>query len=68
MALFAPAVLLLDAREAFTAGTAVAAQIFLIARVVFVPVYAMALPVPFLRTIFWMAGFLATLYLYLMAL
>ena len=68
MALFAPAVLILSAKDAFTSGSLLAAQIFLIARVVFVPVYAFAIPVPFLRTIVWMAGFLATIYLYLLAL
>lgn len=68
MALFAPAVLILAARDGFTAGTLLAAQVFLIARVVFVPVYAFAVPVPFLRTLVWLAGFLATVYLYLMAL
>lgn len=68
MALFAPAVLILSVKDAFTSGSLLAAQIFLIARVVFVPVYAFAIPVPFLRTIVWMAGFLATIYLYLLAL
>ena len=68
MALFAPAVLILSAKDAFTAGTLLAAQIFIIARVLFVPIYALAIPVPFLRTIVWMTGFLATAYLYLMAL
>ena len=68
MALFAPAVLILSAKDSFTSGSLLAAQIFLIARVVFVPIYAFAIPVPFLRTIVWMAGFLATIYLYLLAL
>ncbi|EEE39176.1 inner membrane protein [Rhodobacteraceae bacterium KLH11] len=68
MALFAPAVLILSAKGAFTAGTLFAAQIFLIARIAFVPIYAFAIPVPFLRTLVWLAGFLATVYLYLMAL
>ncbi len=68
MALFAPAVLILSAKDAFTSGSLLAGQIFLIARVVFVPIYAFAIPVPFLRTIVWMAGFLATIYLYLLAL
>ena len=67
MALFAPAVLVLSAQDGFTAGTLLAAQIFIIARVLFVPIYAFAIPVPFLRTIVWMTGFLATAYLYLMA-
>ncbi len=68
MALFAPAILILSAKDAFTGGTLLAAQIFLIARIAFVPIYAFAIPVPFLRTTVWLAGFLATAYLYLQAL
>ena len=68
LALFAPAVLLLQAQEAFTAATLLAAQIFLIARILFIPIYAFAVPIPFLRTIVWLAGFLATAYLYIAAL
>lgn len=68
MVLFAPAVLILTVQEALTSGTLLAAQIFLIARMLFLPIYAFAAPVPFLRTIVWMVGFLATIYLYLMAL
>ena len=68
MTLFAPAILLLSVQDAFTSGTLLAAQIFMIARVLFVPIYAFAVPVPFLRTVVWMAGFLATIYLYLTAL
>ena len=68
MALFAPAVLILAAKDGFTSGTLLAAQIFIIARVLFVPIYAFAIPVPFLRTIVWMAGFLATAFLFLAAL
>ncbi|GAA6159345.1 MULTISPECIES: MAPEG family protein [unclassified Ruegeria] len=68
MALFAPAVLILSAKDAFTGGTLFAAQIFLLARIAFVPIYAFAIPVPFLRTTVWLAGFLATAYLYLQAL
>ena len=67
MALFAPAILLLSVQDTFTSGTLLAAQIFMVARVLFVPIYAFAVPVPFLRTVVWMAGFLATAYLYLMA-
>ncbi len=68
MALFAPAVLILAVSDGFTPGTLLAAQAFLVARIVFVPVYAFAIPVPFLRTLVWLAGFLATVYLYLTAL
>ena len=67
MALFAPAVLILAAKDGFTSSTLLAAQIFIIARVLFVPIYIFAIPVPFLRTIVWMAGFLATAFLYVMA-
>lgn len=66
MALFAPAILLLHAASGFTANTLLAAQVFLIARVLYVIVYAMG--TPWLRTLIWACGFLATAYLYLMAL
>ncbi|MEX0312425.1 MAG: MAPEG family protein [Tateyamaria sp.] len=66
LALFAPAILLLNAQGVSTAGTLLAAQIFLIARIVYVAVYAAG--VPWLRTGVWMAGFLSTAYLYIMAL
>ncbi|MEP3677020.1 MAPEG family protein [Sulfitobacter sp.] len=68
MALFAPAVLMLTLQEALTSGTLLAAQVFLIARVLFLPIYAFAVPVPFLRTVVWLVGFAATIYLYLVAL
>ena len=68
MALFAPAILILSAKDAFTGSTLLAAQIFLLARVAFVPIYALAIPVPFLRTIVWMVGFACTIWLYLLAL
>ncbi len=66
MALFAPAVLVLQVTGATTGATLLAAQIFLIARIVYVPIYIVG--IPYLRTGVWMAGFLATAYLYLMAL
>ena len=68
MALFAPAVLILSAQSGFSPNTLLAAQVFLIARVLFVPIYAFGIPIPFLRTIVWMVGFLATAFLYLVAL
>ncbi|MDB2407153.1 MAPEG family protein [Jannaschia sp.] len=68
MALFAPAILILAAREGFTGTTLLAAQIFLLARLAFVPIYAFSPPVPFLRTGVWGVGFLATIVLYLAAL
>jgi len=66
MALFAPAVLLLNATAGFTLATLLAAQIFLVARIVYVFVYAAG--IPWLRTIIWTTAFFATIYLYLMAL
>ena len=66
MALFAPAVLLLNATTGFTPATLLAAQIFLVARIVYVFVYAAG--IPWLRTLIWIAAFTATIYLYLMAL
>ena len=66
MALFAPAVLMLSAQGAFTANTLLAAQIFLIARILYPIVYVMG--TAWIRTLLWTAGFLATAWLYLMAL
>lgn len=66
LALFAPAVLILTTTSATTANTLMAAQIFLIARIIYAPLYWFA--VPWLRTVAWAAGFIATIYLYLMAL
>ncbi len=66
MALFAPAVLVLQAQGGFTAATLLAAQIFLIARVLYVIVYAAG--TPWIRTLIWVCGFLATAWLYLAAL
>ena len=66
LALFAPAVLLLAAKEGgFTATTLLAAQVYLVARVIYVPVYLFG--VPYLRTLVWLAGFAATAWLYLLA-
>ena len=66
MALFAPVILVLNAKGAFTPATLLAAQVFLIARIAYVVVYVIG--IPWLRTLIWVAGFLATIYLYLMAL
>ena len=62
MALFAPAVLILQAKGISTSGTLLAAQLFLIARVLYVVVYAMG--TPWLRTGIWGVALLATLFLY----
>ena len=66
LALFAPAVLILKMQDASTAGTLLAAQIFVIARILYVGVYVAG--IPWLRTGIWMLGFLATAYLYLVPL
>jgi len=63
LALFAPAVLMLQAKGALTPHTLLAAQVFLIMRLI----YAVAYPLgtPWLRTIVWVVAFLANLSLYL---
>ena len=66
MALFAPAILLLQATDGFTPTTLLAAQLFLAARVAFVVVYLLG--IPYARTAVWMVGFLATAFLYLQSL
>lgn len=66
MVLFAPVVLVLIATGASTAGTLLAAQVFLIARVIYVLLYAAG--VPWLRTVTWVVALLATVYMYLVAL
>lgn len=66
MVLFAPAVLVLAQMNAFGSGTRTAALIFLIARVLYVPAYALGLTG--VRTAIWLAGFAATIVLYLIAL
>ena len=66
MALFAPAILILAVKEEFSATTLTAAQAFLIARILYVPAYALKLTG--VRTLLWLAGFAATVVLYLVAL
>lgn len=66
MALFAPAVLGLHVQGISTSGTVLATQIFLVARLVFVPVYLTG--VYFVRGPVWMTGLFATAYLYWQAL
>ena len=61
MALFAPAVLLLG-ETGGGAGTLLAAQIFLAARVAYVIAYAADISV--VRTLIWFAGFGSTAWLY----
>ncbi len=66
MALFAPAVLILAAKDSFSASSLQAAQLFLIARLVYLPAYAFG--ITGLRTLAWLAGFGATVVLYLLGL
>ena len=65
MALFAPAVLALYVQGAGTPGTEIAAIVFLVARILFIPVYLSG--VYFVRGPVWMTGLIATGYLYTMA-
>ncbi|MBI1218445.1 MAG: MAPEG family protein [Rhodobacteraceae bacterium] len=65
MALFAPAILILQAKAGFSPTTLLAAQVFLAARVIYVPAYVFGL-VGF-RTLVWLAGFAATIALYLLS-
>jgi len=66
MTLFAPAVLILAAKQAFDPTTLVSAQIFLIARLIYLPAYAFG--ITGLRTLTWIVGFTATISLYFLAL
>ncbi|SLN59276.1 MAPEG family protein [Roseivivax jejudonensis] len=70
LALVAPPVLVLALRApeglAPAGAVTLAMQVFLVSRILFVPVYAAG--IPFLRTLIWAAGFIATLWLYLQAL
>ncbi len=66
MALFAPAVLIVQALQINSASTLLAAQIFLIARLIYLPVYLAG--IPWLRTAVWAVGLLATAWLYILAL
>jgi uncharacterized MAPEG superfamily protein len=66
MALFAPAVLIIALREQSSQSSVLAAQIFLLARVVYLPAYAFK--ISGIRTLAWTIGFFATILLYFMAL
>jgi uncharacterized MAPEG superfamily protein len=65
MALFAPAILILQTKGAFSPTTLLAAQVFLAARVLYLPAYVFNLTG--FRTLVWLAGFAATAALYLLA-
>ena len=66
LALFAPAILLVVMLDRTSGTTLLCAQVFLIARIIYLPVYALG--VPAIRTLAWLAGFFATAFLYLLAL
>ena len=66
MALFAPAVLALHVLGVSTSGTVLATQIFIVARIAYVPIYLTG--VYFVRGPTWMVGLFATGYLYWTAL
>ena len=66
MVLFAPAVLILTVMQATSNQTLLAAQAFLIARVVYLPAYAFR--ITGLRSLAWMVGIAATALLYFNAL
>lgn len=66
LALFAPAVLLIAVKDAGSPASLASAQAFLIARIAYVPLYVLG--VRGLRTAFWLVGFIATAYLYALAL
>lgn len=66
MVLFAPAVLLIVVTDKSTSQTVLAAQAFLIARVVYLPSYAFG--ITGLRSLAWTVGLLSTALLYFLAL
>ena len=66
MTLFAPAILILVTLDRTSPSTLLAAQVFLVARIVYVPMYAFGIPA--LRTLAWLSGFAATAVLYFLAL
>jgi len=63
---FAVAILLLAFSGGYTQYTTMAALVFLLARLVHLPAYILG--IPWLRTSSWVAGFIAMLYLLIMAL
>ena len=66
MALFAPAVLLVVHLERTSSTTLLLAQLFLLARIIYLITYALG--VPAIRTLSWLCGFAATALLYFSAL
>lgn len=66
MALFAPPILILAVKDAFSGQSLIAAQIFVLARLIYVPAYVFG--IIGLRTFVWTLGFFATVLLYFLAL
>lgn len=66
LALIAPAVLLVEIGGVAIPQTVLAMQIFVAARIAFAVLYPLG--IPYARTAVWAAGFVATLFLYLIAL
>ena len=66
MVLFAPAILLIEIGDKSSSQTLLAAQAFLIARVVYLPSYAFG--IVGLRSLAWTVGFFATALIYFLAL
>ncbi len=66
LALVTPPVLILAIRGGADGGALLAMQVFLVARVVYYPAYALG--IVGLRTLAWVVGFVATIALYLLAL
>jgi uncharacterized MAPEG superfamily protein len=66
MAYFAPAVLMLHLTGATSATTLLAAQVFLVCRILYVVLYALG--TPWIRTLLWVVAFVAALYLNIAAL
>jgi uncharacterized MAPEG superfamily protein len=65
LALVAPPILILALRDQSSQASLTAAQVFLAARVVYIPAYVFG--IRGLRTAVWLAGFVATLALYFLA-
>jgi len=65
MALFAPAILILELRGDIPPVAHTLAWIFLIARIAYVAVFAFG--IPWVRTIVWLIGYAMTFWLYLLA-
>ena len=66
LALITPPILIIALRDQSSASSILAAQVFLAARVVYIPAYIFG--IRGLRTLVWTVGFLATLILYFLAL